>query len=301
MSLMMRQQFTDLFVSRLPYLNQIIYEQFDAPSLTYTEVFDVVDSRRAYEEITGITGFGLFVEKPEGDTVTYDQLLQGYDKRYTHKTYSKACQISMEAMDDDIDGAITNVMPPLARAARVSIETEAFSDFNNGFTTTVSTPDGVAFFSASHPLVGGGTASNLVSADFSQGALETAINLYDSMVDDRGLPIEGDPAILLFAPNLRWIVNEVLKSQLRSDSETNAINVVNQLGLRLVMTKYLTNTTDWFVLSTPQRHKLLFYWRMDPVSDHTLDFESGNMKTKMTFRLSHGPADWRNIVGGDGT
>jgi len=300
MSLMLRQQFTDLFVSRLPFLNQIIFEQFDAPSLTYTQVFDVVDSSRAYEEITGITGLGLFDEKPEGEVVTYDMLLQGYDKRYTHKSYAKACQISREAISDDIDNAISNVMPPLARSARVSIETEAFSDFNNGF-GTVTTPDGVSFFHASHPLVGGGTSSNLVSADFSQGALETAINLYDSMLDDRGLPIEGDPQLLLFAPQLRWIVNEVLKSQLRSDTNSNAVNVVNQLGLRLVMTKYLTNTTDWFVLSSTQRHKLLFYWREDPVSDHMLDFETGNMKTKMTFRFSHGPADWRNIVGGNGT
>lgn len=299
-NVMLRNQFTDLFVSRLPFLDEIMYERFDAPSLTYTEVFHMDNSSRAYEEKTGITGFEQFNVKEEGDSIDYDKLLQAYDKRYKHKTYAKGFQISMEAMDDDIDGAISDAAPALARVARNSIETEAFSDFNNGFSASVQTPDGVNLFSATHPLVGGGVFDNLVSGDLAQGTLEEAINIYDDMRDDRNQLIELAPSILLYPPELRWLVHELLKSQLRSDTANNTANALNQIGIRTVMSKYLTGDDDWFVLSEPSTHRLMFYWRMEPVSDHTLDFDTGNMKTKMTMRFSHGPADWRGLVGGQG-
>lgn len=298
-NVMLRNQFTDLFVSRLPFLDEIMYERFDAPSLTYTEVFHMADSSRAFEEKTGISGFEQFAVKDEADAVDYDKLLQLYDKRYKHLTYAKGFQISMEAMDDDIDGAISDAAPALARVARNSIETEAFSDFNNGF-STVTTPDGSALFANAHPLVGGGTFDNLISGDLAQGTLENAINIYDDMRDDRNQLIELAPAILLYPPELRWLVHELLKSQLRSDTANNAANALNQIGIRTVMSKYLTGDDDWFVLSEASTHRLMFYWRMEPVSDHTLDFDTGNMKTKMTMRFSHGPADWRGLVGGQG-
>lgn len=298
-NVMLRNQFTDLFVSRLPFLDEIMFERFDAPSLTYTEVFHMADSSRAFEEKTGISGFEQFAVKDEGDAVDYDKLLQLFDKRYKHLTYAKGFQITMEAMDDDIDGAISDAAPALARIARNSIETEAFGDFNNGF-GSVTTPDGQALFSNSHTLVGGGTFDNLISGDLAQGTLEDAINIYDDMRDDRNQLIELAPSILLYPPELRWLVHELLKSQLRSDTANNAANALNQIGIRTVMSKYLTGDDDWFVISEPSTHRLMFYWRMEPVSDHTLDFDTGNMKTKMTMRFSHGPADWRGLVGGQG-
>jgi len=296
---MLRARYTDLFVSRLAYIDEIMFEQFDAPSLTYPEAINVRDSGRAYEETTGLTGFGQFSQKSEGSKVDYDTILQAYDKRFTHLTFAKGYQISMEAMDDDLDGHISNAAPALARAARVSIETYIWNLYNLGFATE-TTPDGMYVFDEDHPLVGGGTYDNLISGDLSQANLESAINLFDGMVDDRSLPIEASPAKLLIPVELRWVAFEILKSQLRSDSASNAVNALNQLSLAVVMSKYLTGDDDWFVCSDPSQHRLLTYWRQEPVSDHTLDFDTGNMKSKMTYRLSRGAADWRNVVGGQG-
>jgi phage major head subunit gpT-like protein len=253
---MQRGRYTDLFASRLAYIDEILYENFDAPSLTYPQVFNVRDSGRAYEETTGLTGFGTFSQKSEGSAVDYDTILQAYDKRFTHLTFAKGYQITMEAMDDDIDGAITNAAPSLARAARVSIETYIWNLFNLGFATE-TTPDGVSLFNASHPLVGGGTYSNIVSGDLSQANIETAINLFDNMVDDRNLPIEASPTMLVIPVELRWIAFEILKSQLRSDTATNAINALNQLSMGVVMSKYLTGDDDWFICSEPSQHRCL--------------------------------------------
>lgn len=298
-NVMLRGQFTKLFASRLPFLDEILFENFNAPELTYTQIFNIRDSARAHEEVLGITGFDQFATKPEGEKVEYDKLLQGFSVRYTHSTFAKGFQISFEAMEDDLDGAISDAAPALARVARNTIETDAFDDFNNGF-SSVQTPDGVSAFNTAHVLVGGGTFSNLVSADLAQGSLESAINIFDDMRDDRNQLIEGSPGVILYPPELRWVVDELLRSERRSDSNINAVNTITQLGLRPVMSKYLTGDDDWFILSEPSQHKLLYYWRTEPVSDHTLDFDTQNMKTKMTYRQSHGYADWRNIVGGQG-
>lgn len=298
-NVMLRSRYTDLFSSRLAFLDEILFEHFDAPGISYPKVFHMRDSSRAYEEVTGITGFSQFSEKNEGSTVDYDTLLQGFDKRFTHLTYAKGYQISFEAMDDDLDGAITNAAPALARAARSSIETTIWGTINGGFATT-TTPDGAYLFSNSHLQVNGGTADNLISGDLSIANLEAAILLFDSLVDDRDLIIEAEPAMLIIPPELRWTAHEILKSQLRSDTAENATNAFNQIGLEIVMSKYLTGDDDWFLFARPDQHRVLVYWRMDPVTDHTLDFDTGNMKSKMTYRLSTGASDWRGVVGGQG-
>jgi len=298
-AIMLRARFADLFQSRLAFLDEIMFENFNAPGLSYPSVFNVRNSSRAYEEVTGITGFGEFATKTEAGGILYDTLLQGFDKRFTHVTYSKGFQISFEAADDDIDGAITAAGPPLARAAHVSIERYIWSVINGGFATT-TTPDAAYLFSASHVLVGGGTASNLVSGDLSIANLETAINLFDTMVDDRSMPIEGNPAVLVIPVQLRWLAHEILKSELRSNTADNATNALAPLGIQIVMSKYLTDDDSWFVMSPPAQHRVLAYWRMQPATDHTIDFETGNLKSKMTYRLSAGAADWRNVVGGLG-
>jgi hypothetical protein len=109
-----------------------------------------------------------------------------------------------------------------------------------------------------------------------------------------------EPSILLIPSELRWVTHELLKSQLRSDTANNAANALNQLGLKVVQSKYLTGEDDWFLCVDPSQHRVIVYWRMEPVTDHTLDFDTGNMKSKMTYRLSFGSADWRGWVGGQG-
>lgn len=307
-AVMLRQRYTDLFFSRLPFLDEILFENFDAPSLTYPQVFNVRDSSRAAEETTGVTGFSLFNTKAEGTSVEYDTLMQAYDKRFTHLTYAKGFQISMEAMDDDLDGAITDATPALARACRNSIETVIWNVLNNGFATnaqsvsdgTETSPDGVNIFSALHPLVGGGTFDNLGTADLSVAQLESALNKFDQMKDERNLLIETSPDKIVIPVQLRWLAHEILRSELRSDTTDNAVNAFNQIGLDIVMSKYLTDTDAWFLSVPNTQHRILVYWRMEPVADHTLDFDTGNMKTKMTLRFSQGAADWRGFWGSRG-
>lgn len=300
---MMRAQYLDLFESRLPYLNEILFRNFNAPELKYTRVFNVQDSARAYEEKTGITGFGLFGKKAENEKVDYDVRLQAYDKRLTHETWGKGYQFTFEMMRDDLDAIVRDTAPELARAALNSIETDAFADFNNAFGST-TTPDGggTALISASHSLVGGGSFSNLITGDLGQGTIQSALNKFADMRDERNLLIRGQADILLIPTELQWTAAELLDSQQRSDTANNAINVIqrNRVGLETIVSPYLTDANAWFILSDPSQHNLVYYWRDEPFTDSALDFDTRNMKTAMLYSMSHGAFDWRNIVGSAG-
>jgi Mu-like prophage major head subunit gpT len=299
-SLMTRLKASDLFFSRLPFIDEILYENFDAPALTYPRVFDVRSSSRAFEETTGFSGFGLFSQKEQdGGAIDYDTIFQLYDQRSIHATYAKGFQISEEGQEDDIDGVISNAAPAMGRAAQVSIETVIWNVLNNGFASQQS-PDGVALFHNSHPQVDGTTQDNLASGDFATATLEAAITQFDDLKDERGLPIELQPAVLCFPTALRWQVVTVLKSENRPGTANNDINTVNNLGLLPVMSKYITDSDSWFLGAPANQAKLLVYWRKEPVSDHVLDFETGNMKSKMTYRMSTAVADWRGWVASPG-
>jgi len=299
-NVMLRQRYADLFFSRLAFLDDIIFEWFDAPALIYPEVFNIMDSQRAFENHTAFTGFGMFSPKPEGEKVEYDTILQGFDKQFIHTTYSKGFQISEEGMDDDIDGIITEAAPALGRAAQSSIETQIWSVVNNGFTTETSS-DGAALFSNSHPNVAGGTQDNLESGDLSNTNLQNAINKFADLRDDRNLLIDAEATNLIYPYELRWLATELLQSQQKAGTANNDINALNQLGLRQLPVKYLTGATDWYVTIPKERTKYIVYWRKTPVTDSSLDFDTGNMKTKMTYRVSYGVTEWRGWVGGQGT
>jgi hypothetical protein len=300
MALMSRLTASDLFFSRLPYIDEILYENLDAPALTYPEVFDVRSSQRMREQTTGYSGFGIFSQKDaDGGNIEYDTLMQAYDKTFTHLTYAKGFQVSEEGMEDDLDAVISNAAPALGRAAQSSIEQLFWNLFNNGFSAE-TTPDGQAIFSNSHPNVGGGTQDNLISGDLAEATLESAVTLFDQMLDHRNLPVDMSPVRLVIPVEVRFTAARVLQSEKRVGTSNNDISAVNRLGLAQTMSKYLTGDDDWFLLAPPSQAKLIVYWRKEPVSDHTLDFETGNMKSKMTFRASVGAADWRGAVGGQG-
>jgi hypothetical protein len=67
-------------------------------------------------------------------------------------------------------------------------QVKAADVFNNGFSTSYVGGDGAALFSASHPTIGAGNQSNLLSAaDLSEASLETALISISKIKDDRGI------------------------------------------------------------------------------------------------------------------
>ena len=197
----------------------------------------------------------------------------------------------------------------LARAMANTKQVKAANVFNNGFADTIG--DGQAFFATSHPTVGDGNQSNLITAsDMSEATLETALTSIQKIKDDRGILI-GASAVSLHIPVDSWaIVDRILSSPgntqtslAAANPNMNAINATRHMGMLpegYHINRRFTDTTSWFVKTDVPNGTKMFVrtplqTKMEP------DFDTGNLRFKARERYSFGVSDWRGWFGSQGS
>lgn len=294
----MRTGFSDLFFQdALPVLENLVMEKYQSYPDMIPQVFNVESSDRWGEQSTGITGFGLVPQKAENAPIAYDDFYQAYDKTYIHSTYSMGFRVSKEFIDDEKWGVIRKAAQSLGRSMFNTRQISAASVFNGGFADTG--PDGQPLFSASHPLIGGGVASNTLSvpADFSVLSLRQALNNMEDTVDDRGLLLNIKPKFLLIPNELKWDAEEILKSSLKPDTAENAINAFQMVGLEYMVWNYLTDPDAWFLVGEKGDHSIKWYERESVNVDSDVDWEASASKTKIRNRFSYGYDEFRGVFG----
>lgn len=172
------------------------------------------------------------------------------------KDFADSIELSKDLFDDNMHGVWAEDVKQFALMARVTQDDNAFALFRNAFTTTL-TADGVAFISASHPLIGGGTVSNVISGALSDTTINTAIVALREQKNQAGVILGGVPSILLVPSKLFKLAIQLTESALVADTANNAINVYRSAyGFRVISSPYLGaaaggSDTAWFML-TPQ-------------------------------------------------
>lgn len=272
----------------------------------YTDLYEVVDSDKAYEQLVGLTGFGLAPIKPEGQPGAYDSEVQGGITTVAHIAYALGFMVTKEERDDNQYKEVGERRAAAnAFSMRQTIENVAAFLYNNAFSTTFfKLWDGAALCSSSHTNVTGGTFSNVLSpaADLSEAALEDLTIQVMNVVNDRGLHIAIMPTSLHVATAEWYNANRILKSVLQSSSSNNAINVLkatNALPGGIKMNHYFTSPHAWFLrTNAPQGMK--FFWRQRPDLEQDNDFDTKNSKALAYMRLAVTAADGRGLFGSNG-
>lgn len=288
-----RGQFSQLLA---PAMMHIIMEDLQAHQEEYSQFLDVKSSSRAYEEDQILAGFGLAHEKPEGETITYDDPIEGATKRYIHVPYSLGWQVTKEMIADDQYSKMEKMPKEMIRGCRQTWEQVGANVLNLGF-TTVLTADGEALFDTVHPLLGGGTYPNRLNPDqeFGVTSLQDILILFEYMVNERGLKVSLSPTDLWIPADLQFVVSRVLQSQFEPFSGENQVNPLqNRLNPHIL--HYLSDTNAWFV-SSKDKNDARFYWRNRPEVESQDDFESKGTKHSVYFRISAGVTDWRGWAG----
>lgn len=279
---------------------------YNAHETEYTDLFDVLDSNRAYEEDVQITGFGLAPAKAEGASVNYDSEVQGYVSRYTHIAYALGYKVSYEELKDNLYEEVS-MRRSKANAFSINqtIENIAAAVYNDAFTGSVFLhADGQSLCSTAHVNVTGGTYSNALSpaADLSEASLEDMCIQIMGAQSDRGLLINVMP-VSLHIPRQEWFnANRILKSVLQPDTTSNNINVLkatNAFPGGVKMNHYLTSAHAWFV-RTNCPNGMQMFWRDRPLFDQDNDFDTKNAKAATYMRFSVGNTDPRGIFGSNG-
>lgn len=175
--------------------------------------------------------------------------------------FADSIEISKDLFDDNMHGVWAEDVKQFALMARVTQDDNAFQLFRNAFTTTL-TADGVSFINSAHPLIGGGTVTNVVASfngttALSDGAVNNAIVQLREQKNQAGVILGGVPSILLVPAKLFKQACQITDSALVADSSNNAINVYRSMyGFTVYSSPYLGaaangSDTAWFML-TPQ-------------------------------------------------
>ena len=299
----LRTTLPDLYLSRLAFLEQVLFDEIDIEDGVVSSVVDIRDmGSKPFVRTTTVASFGTVPVKAEGANVTYDDLAQGFDKTYTADTYELAFRASKEALDDEQEEVVSDAARALGQSMTYAYNVDHAGLFNDGFTSTTGSPDALPLFDIAHTLIGGGTEQNelTTAADLSISSLRDALNDIGDTTDDAGKLLHWRPKVLLVGMENQWLAKEMIQSPDRPDTADRAINAFRDDGLRVVVWPYLTDADAWFLLSEPSRHFVRSYWRERPNSMHDWDFESSSMKVKIRARWIRGWSDWRGVYGSPG-
>lgn len=278
-----------------------------AYSPVYPKLFELSsEGSRAHLEDLLMVGLPMAPKKYENDPVEYFAGGEGWVARYIFETYAMAFSFTEEA---EADGQYGSLIQKYARFAAHSFnETKEFLGagiFNNGFDSNYPGGDGVQLFSTAHPLANGSTGSNTLptAADLDEESLEDLLIIIGDLKEDSGLPMFVQPTALCVANANRFNAYRLRMTVGRPGTMLNDVNAVKDSGAitqvpPIVNIRFL-DPDAWFVL-TDCPDGLKFIERQAIRKKMEGDFDTGNMRWRMTWRGACGWTNWRGAAGSPG-
>jgi hypothetical protein len=289
----------------LPGLNALFGLQYATYDQEHKEIYETETSERSFEEETKLSGFSAAPVKNEGSAISYDNAQEAWTARYNHETIALGFSLTEEAIEDNLyDSLSARYTKALARAMAYTKQVKAAAVLNNGFSSAYVGGDGVALFSSAHPLVSGGTNSNIPStpADLNETSLEAAVIQISLWTDERGLLIAAKPKKLIVPSSLQFVATRLLETELRvstTDNDINALKNNGSISEGYAINHFLTDTNAWF-LTTDVPNGMKHFVRSPLANSMDGDFDTGNVRYKSRERYSFGWSDPLGMVGSAG-
>jgi hypothetical protein len=293
-------------------LDKVFFQQFDydetfpgVAHATTAAIFKPQETTHAAWIQSINKGSGLFPAVGETNAVPLSTPKVTNKQTTQILTFAQGINISKQLFDDNMHGVWAEDVRDFAIKAKDTQDFTAFSLFRNGFTTAL-TADGVSIFNAAHPLIGGGTQSNLATGALTPTTLNNAmVNLLEQK--DQSAVIRGSsPAVLLVPPALWKHAREITDSALIADSGNNNVNVYRSaLGITVWTSHWLGaaaggSDTAWFLLA--QRHGFTRLIRQG-IETALTDWRYSNNLTyfyQANYRENYFCADYAGSVGSTG-
>jgi len=289
----------------LPGLNALFGLEYARYGDEHKEIYETETSERSFEEETKLSGFSAAPVKNEGSAIAYDNGQEAWTARYNHETIALGFSLTEEAVEDNLYESLSaRYTKALARAMAYTKQVKAAAVLNNGFSNNYPGGDGVPLFDASHPLVSGGTNSNIpgTPADLNETSLENAVIQIAAWTDERGLLIAAKPRKLIVPPPLQFVATRLLETELRvgtNDNDVNALKNNGSIPEGYTINHFLTDTNAWF-LTTDVPNGMKHFVRTALSQSMDGDFDTGNVRYKARERYSFGWSDPLGMYGSIG-
>jgi hypothetical protein len=267
-----------------------------------------------YENYTGLATVATVAEQ---GTYQEDLPIKAYGVALTPVKKGLMMPVTMEMRKWAKAKEIWDGSRHLARALARDVEDQAASLFNNAQSTAhTSYTDGKPLGSVDHTRADGGTAQSNASATgivFSEANLEVALLALESQKDDRGQMITVFGNRLLIPPALRKQALIDLRSDGRSGTADNDVNVYKSMqsfygSIEILVWDRLGaanggSDTRWFLQDTSVS-QLMWQWATKPnvTKNDEIGFKQDVTYYKGMYYASKGWRDFRGIwvSAGDG-
>lgn len=283
--------------------------------------FEVMTQEDYNEQHQNYTGLGEVPIVGEGQNYTTDSAQQSFGTTYTPTKYGVLVTVTDEEMRYDKSGvakASTNAKAEGKAIAR-KVSKVAASVYNNSTNVAfTSLGDDKPLGSIQHDRIDAGAAQSNASATgaaLTEANLETGMLAGEQVLDDRGQIITIFMDELIVPPSLRKTALIITKSEKRSgtgDNDLNVYNVAEFEGLHVSTVKvwkFLSlvaggSDTRWFLKSSDD-FRVNWLWGVKPEIakyDESLGFANDTHNWKSRFEASTGWDDWRGfyVSNGDG-
>ena len=301
-----------------PGLRKVIVDGYKKYEPYYPKLLNVDSSSRQYEDDVDGTGIGKLTETAEGVATTYQDPLQGYRTRYTHREYRAGIQATRQANEDDLYRQLNKQASMLGYGAASTYDYWSVGDmFRNGFNTANTCyGDGLPLLSTVHTRIdGGSTQSNASSTGIvlSEANLNVGLLAAREVLDGKGELVNMMDAkpILMVAPYQEKLALELVGSNLKTSTADNDLNYyktftqfdvfVNPWLSAISTGSTRGSGTDlyWFILMKG-KHNLNLFKRVPFQIDEDRDIDTQTMKMVGYCRFSYGWSDWRGVWGSRG-
>lgn len=251
----------------LPGIQSLFFETYRAVTATaaWAPLTMVIDSNKEQETYAWLGAV------PKMREFLGERVVNGLsENKYTllNKTYEDTLGIDRTAIEDDQYGQIRIQIQQLATEAARHTEEMIFTVLAAGSAATYGLCyDGQYFIDTDHANVGAEyttSQSNKGTSALSSATLKTGITAMQKFKNDRGTVMGVNPTHLAVPPDLEWTAREILESVIVPDATaaTYAAPTANNVlrgRLQLIVSPYLTDANDWFLLdcSKPVKPMLL--------------------------------------------
>jgi hypothetical protein len=261
-------------------------------------------------KIENFTGLGLAELTGELEPYNREDIQAGFSVTLTPAKYTKASPISEEMYRYNLWPKINNVVSAAANACNGRIDTQCAKQFYLGFGTTFQIGgDGVALFSASHPMGDGSTQSNTLGAvPLSYDNLKLARQAMNRMYDDKGIQ-------MMPARRMRLIVGienednalQTLRSIGNPDSANRTGNVFNMKGgysidLKVASWIPVAYNKYWFLIDLERAqymNHIIWGWR--PRFDDDKLVNNGSRLYTGSVAFINGFSSFQFVIGANST
>ena len=294
-----RSQFVRLLDARL---NEVAYNKYkDLPTMI-PAIFNMAKSQKAWEEFYSVTGPGDIPEFT--GNLAYLPVTPGFHRKIEHKEYAAGMAFERKFLDDKMYSVLDDGVGQLMASAHRTREKQAVRAFTNGDSTAYdymsANEEGVATFSSSHTTKAAVSTSsgfdNLGSSTLTKTNVAATRILMRKFRGDNGQRIDMPDDFALIVPDdLADTANEIVGTA--SGYETNASTKnMDYQRYRVIPWMRLSDsdTSDWYLVCMSLMKKdLMWFDRIPPETNNTVDFDSFQVKSSVYFRNSYGTKDWR--------